>query len=1316
MAQPSLDEVVANYLTAVESGERPDREKLLAEHPHHAIRLREFFQDLDEMNRVVRANVDGTLEFTPPSIAAVKKRPAERFATTDPSASKRIGSYKLLQLIGSGGMGEVWMAEQEQPIRRRVALKLIKTGMDSKQVVARFEAERQALAMMDHQNIAKVFDGGSTEEGCPYFVMELVQGVPVTQYCDRNKMSINDRLDLFLPICHAVQHAHQKGIIHRDLKPSNILVTLYDGQPVPKVIDFGLAKALQHQSKLTNKTLFTEFGQVVGTLQYMSPEQAEMNALDVDTRTDVYALGVLLYELLTGSTPIDRSTLEHNAVYKVLETIREQDPPRPSVRLSASGDGIAGISQQRQIEPNKLGEILRGDLDWIVMRALEKDRTRRYATANSFAEDIRNFLDGDTVNARPPSAGYRFQKFFRKNRSLVLSLICIAAFLTFAAVISTTFGIYAFHAKARADESEKTAVSERTAADKARSRAESEAQIALDATVLATKSRDRSYHLLAQSYWEDGRANEANRFLDLIPDESRKIDWYLLKRRFEGSFMTLYGHEDAVISVDVSPNGELIATGSVDSRIILWDSITGDQIRTLTNHQGTVNEAVFDADSTHLVSCSDDGKVKLWDVSGGTELLTLDADGSPVRCVSFSRDGQKIAAGTGGKNIFIWNASTGHLIKKLVGHEGPVESVAFSPDGATLVSTVQGFQLYEKSGDAGLKIWNLQEGREASTDIDRSYWYGKAKFNPRGGTIAIGGYRGDIIIVDSLTGKSRSSVAAAQGVIEGISLSPTGDRIAIASDDGLLKVVELNETNKGLRLRGHQSGVASVAFYPDGSRIATCGYDNTVKIWNLSQPDQAIKLSDGKNRLYDIEFSADGELVALSSGKPREVAIFDSSTNKLVSKLNAESADFRTIAFSPKDHRLYTTLSNQQIAVWDADTGLRLNQQEVSSKELFLTDQVFSPDRSEVLSAYLHCWDCETGNLKRKHPAFTAEVLCACFSSDGSLIAAGDSHGSLQIVDAKSGKVIRVVDYVQDGAISSIAFSPDGQFLATGSDYSTYLQRNDKCITILDSKMFRPIRRLVGHQEGIMHLSFSRDSDYILSSSYDWTVKLWDANSGEELLSFRGVGNDLSCAEFSPDGKVIATDSGDGSLKIWSSVLDQAVTRLAGHRFPVTFVALSSDGSRIYSEAEHPVRPNAIERFVWDIQKQTFRSVEQRPEGFFAEQLRTEWQRIVRNDKEILIIEYNRRDWPKILSYRRAMATPQQSWYATRASKAEANEDWYSGAFYRAWESFCTPSNESAKKRFHENLNNFRTSTKDKAVGSGDSMLSDLEKRVGNIP
>jgi serine/threonine protein kinase/tetratricopeptide (TPR) repeat protein len=405
-----------------------------------------------------------------------------------------IGPYRLLEQVGEGGMGTVWMAQQTEPVKRLVALKLIKPGMDSRQVVARFEAERQALALMDHANIARVLDAGTTAAGRPFFVMDLVKGVPITRYCDEHRLTPRQRLELFLPVCQAVQHAHQKGVIHRDLKPSNVLVALYDGKPVPKVIDFGVAKAAGQQ--LTDKTLVTGFGAIVGTLEYMSPEQAEINQLDIDTRSDIYSLGVLLYELLTGSPPFTRKESEKGGVLEMLRVIREQEPTKPSAKLSTA-EGLPALAANRGTEPAKLTRLVRGELDWIVLKALEKDRTRRYDTANGFALDVQRYLADEPVLACPPSAGYRFRKFARRNRGPVL-----AASLVFLAlvvgVIGTAWGlIRAGHALREKEQERLAADASAERAVQAQARAEqgfAKAKDAVDVYLAAVTSDPNLKH------------------------------------------------------------------------------------------------------------------------------------------------------------------------------------------------------------------------------------------------------------------------------------------------------------------------------------------------------------------------------------------------------------------------------------------------------------------------------------------------------------------------------------------------------------------------------------------------------------------------------------------------------------------------------------------------------------------------------------------------------------------------------------------------------------------------------------------------------
>src|SRR5580704_2957315 len=362
-----------------------------------------------------------------------------------------IGPYKLMEQIGEGGFGLVFVAEQQQPIRRKVALKIIKPGMDTRDVIARFEAERQAL--MDHPNIARVLDAGTTDSGRPYFVMELVRGIPITEYCDQNQLTPRERLELFVPVCNAIQHAHLKGIIHRDVKPSNVLIMVHDDRPVVKVIDFGVAKALYQP--LTEHTIYTRFAQMIGTPLYMSPEQAKMSGLDIDTRSDIYSLGVLLYELLTGTTPFNKERLAKAAYDELLKIIHEEEPPKPSLRLSQSGESLPSIAAQRKTEPAKLSKMFHGDLDWIAMKALEKDRTRRYETANAFAADVLRYLNDEPVEASPPSAAYRLKKLARRYRTALVTATAFVCLLIAAVIVS---GWLAFREKSARDAAERNAV------------------------------------------------------------------------------------------------------------------------------------------------------------------------------------------------------------------------------------------------------------------------------------------------------------------------------------------------------------------------------------------------------------------------------------------------------------------------------------------------------------------------------------------------------------------------------------------------------------------------------------------------------------------------------------------------------------------------------------------------------------------------------------------------------------------------------------------------------------------------------------------
>ena len=415
----------------------------------------------------------------------------------------QIGKFKILEQIGEGGFGVVYMAEQKEPVRRRVALKIIKLGMDTKQVVARFEAERQALALMDHANVARVLEGGCTETGRPYFVMELVKGRPITKFCDEERLSTVQRLELFIAVCRAVQHAHQKGLVHRDLKPSNVLVSFVDGRPVPKIIDFGIAKAMQHD--LTDKTVFTRFHQFMGTPAYMSPEQAGTDSADIDTRSDIYSLGVMLYELLTGRTPMDSHEIAKADYDEIRRQIREVEPLRPSNRISTlAAAERTTVAQSRSVDPGKLSRLVCGDLDWIVLKAMEKDRNRRYETANEFAKDLQRYLDNEPVTARKPSMGYVLHKFARRHRVALATAACFALLLTVSAGVAAAQAI-----------KNKSLF---TAAEEARLKEMSAKQRETELRRIAETERDSSQRLLytanmnlAKRDWDAGYVSRAGR-------------------------------------------------------------------------------------------------------------------------------------------------------------------------------------------------------------------------------------------------------------------------------------------------------------------------------------------------------------------------------------------------------------------------------------------------------------------------------------------------------------------------------------------------------------------------------------------------------------------------------------------------------------------------------------------------------------------------------------------------------------------------------------------------------------------------------------
>ncbi len=684
-----------------------------------------------------------------------------------------IGRYKLLEKVGEGGFGVVYVAEQKEPVKRRVALKIIKLGMDTKQVVARFEAERQALAMMDHPNIAKVLDAGATDTGRPFFVMELVKGIPITKYCDQEKLATRERLDLFIKVCHAIQHAHQKGIIHRDIKPSNILVTLHDGVPVPKVIDFGIAKATQQE--LTEKTVYTQLQQFIGTPAYMSPEQAEMSGLDIDTRSDIYSLGVLLYELLTGNTPFDTKELMESGLDEMRRIIREQEPVRPSTRLTqelAAREKQTGESRRQKAE-------IEVDLDWIVMKCLEKDRTRRYETANGLAMDLQRHLNQEPVVARPPSVGYRLQKSFRRNKLVFIAAGAVALALVLGVVVSSWQAIRA--TKARRAEAEARLRSDQNAriADNERARAEKGEQRAQASERAAHQQAYEADMLLAHHARDDGNLDLALDLLDKRrprPGEADLRGWewrYLWGVCQSDELRTIATNPSVVWRVAMSPDGSLLSAagiGGLGTGASIWRFPSG-QLFATPETDDTVGSVAFSPDGKLLAFGTENHGLKLWDVATGKETAEFPGryEQKFFSALVFSPDGRTLAASAAESEILLWDIET-KKPRSLKGHSAGISSLVFTPDGTTLFSG---------SWDGTIRMWSSRDGQEIARFTSHGVHVHAVALSADGKTLVSDGGDNAIRIWNVAARRQLGVLTNHIGFVSSLAFSPDGRTLAL---------------------------------------------------------------------------------------------------------------------------------------------------------------------------------------------------------------------------------------------------------------------------------------------------------------------------------------------------------------------------------------------------------------------------------------------------------------------------------------------------------------------------------------------------------
>ena len=1013
------------------------------------------------------------------------------------------------------------MAEQTQPVRRKVALKVIKAGMDTAQVVARFEAERQALALMDHPNIARVFDGGTTDRGRPYFVMELVKGVPITQYADQHKMPIRDRLRLFADVCRAVQHAHQKGIIHRDLKPNNVLVAPYDGRPVVKVIDFGVAKATS--AVLTDRTMFTAFGAIVGTPEYMSPEQAEVNNQDIDTRSDIYSLGVLLYELMAGSTPLTRNRVKDVALLEVLRVIREEEPPRPSTRLSSMAE-LPSIAACRSLEPKGLSSLLRGELDWIVMKALEKNRSRRYESANALAADVQRYLDDEAVQACPPSRSYRLRKFARRNKSaLAMLTVFVAALLTTGAVATIS------HFRTSA------ALTREAAANK-----QLEGTLYYQTISLAERARAAGHVRLAEQLLQDCKP------------ALRGWEWHYLNRLRYGH-MPAIEHPSHLFNLAVSRDGRLVAVGGSDGSITVRDSRRLGEIRVFRAHTSWARSLAFSPDSRRLASGGWDRRIRFWNLTDDKPVWEAKAD-DIVQCVAYHPDGHHIASSGASGLIQFWDARTGQEITRITNHDDNLFALSFSPDGRLLAGG---------GSDGRVKIWRTEGGGLVHLLPAQSEQILGLEFSPDGRLLAAasGGFytkehRGEVNIWETDSGRRLHRLGGPDGSAFCVAFSPDGTRVAAGgSADPSVRVWDVSTGLLAIRLNGHRDAVWSVAFSPDGNRLYSSSGDHTLRVWDAtpltsgSEAERAV-LADFGSEVHGIAFHPDGELLATACPEG-DLQIWNARTSQLVQTIKVKGTC--CVAFS-RNGRWLAAGSFGVIHVWEAP-GWKPRS---SIRTGDMVNAVsFHPSNGQLAAAVgktVGIWDVATG-VQRTAPAeHTNFLLSAVYSPDGQTIASAGFEGEIKIwnVDARPTSVLpgaipspmspwdwlarawltgsahpsrTLIGHV--GRVSCIAFSPDGKHLVSAGVDGVFHR--------WDTATWTRTTPALGHYGHVRALAFSPDGTRLASAGSDATVRVWDALDFRQLFALRGHTDSVGGIAFSPDGDLIASVSLDRTVRIWNA-------------------------------------------------------------------------------------------------------------------------------------------------------------------------------------
>jgi WD40 repeat protein/serine/threonine protein kinase len=1025
-----------------------------------------------------------------------------------------IGPYKLLEKIGEGGMGLVFMAEQTEPVKRRVALKLIKAGMDSSEVIARFEAERQALALMDHPNIARVLDAGKTATGRPYFVMELVKGIPITKFADDRKLTPRERLELFKSVCEAVQHAHQRGIIHRDVKPTNVLVASYDGKPVPKVIDFGVAKAMGQQ--LTEKTLFTGFGGIVGTLEYMSPEQAEFNSLDIDTRTDVYSLGVLLYELLTGSTPLTRQRLKDAALVEVLRLIKEEEPPKPSTRLStAKGEALATISDQRHMAPATLTNSIRGDLDVIVMKALEKDRNRRYASARDLALDVQHYLSDEPLLASPPSMSYRLRRFVRRNKGAV-AVIALTMLLLLLGIAGTSIGLV------RALDAERDS---RLAAQKEmdqRLRADRQRELAESARTSELRQLYATDMLLANRAVMNGPLGRAFELLDAwLPErhdgkDFRRREWHMLHRQCDTSEMTLVGHTGPLRALAWTKDEKLIASGGADRVIRIWDAKSGKCVHTFVGHAGVIFDLAFTKDGKLLASASADCTVRIWETETGRERHVLRGHILPVYAVAFHPDGKQLASGGGDAVIKVWDANSGAEQFALQAHETGVSRLQFDAPG----------QLLAGSGISRTSIlWNLTEKKPMQTIVAN----GDIVFTPDF-EIGLYAYPGGKIRFRTIKDKTADEGGFEFDTVHAVAMNDTARIAAVAGSDETLRVVNRDNNSTLAVHRGHRGIAKRLLLSADSKTLLSAGDDGTVRLWKVAVENSSQHYAEHhQHNVTAAAYSGDGDLLA-TGDYLGSIAIWNSKSGERVRFLGSH----------------YLRRKNDKEAR-EIGSGKPLAAGVIMKNKVgFSAGASTANPIVEVLTSVGH------GGAVRGL-AFTPDKK--------TLVSAGAAE--LIIWDMAGGKPIATFEHPT--LVSSMAMSADGTLVATGCW--------DDIVRVFRVPSGELVHQFEGHDDDVMAVAFHPSGKELTTGSRDQTAIIWDIATGKISHRLRRHSNTVSAICYSPDGKRLITGGMDKAIHVWNAASGEFESTAHGHIDGITSMAVSADGELLVTASDGTADP-----------------------------------------------------------------------------------------------------------------------------------------------